>query len=158
MSHTTRPPRDLEVDGKDYYFVTEEEMQELIDNNQMLEWTEFNGWYYGTSKQHLTEDNIYVGVFNPDGIISLLLLHYNTIEIMPIYIYTSDKERLIRSLNREQDPDIGEIIRRYGTDKEDFENIPFEHYVYENSNNKSKQEFIKFLKDFCPFDLKVENN
>lgn len=36
------------------------------------------------------------------------------------YITASDKTRLLRQLNREGDPDVEEIIRRYSTDKKDF--------------------------------------
>ena len=40
ISMTTRPRRDKEVDGVDYYFVSNEEFQRNIDNNNFLEWEE----------------------------------------------------------------------------------------------------------------------
>ena len=47
ISHTTRPPRDGEVDGQDYHFVTEEEFLSIIDQGDMVEYQQFIGWYYG---------------------------------------------------------------------------------------------------------------
>ncbi len=49
VSHTTRAPRQGEVNGKDYFFVTEQEFISLIDQNMMLEWAKVHGNYYGTS-------------------------------------------------------------------------------------------------------------
>ncbi|MFY4773831.1 guanylate kinase [Metabacillus sp. RGM 3146] len=48
ISVTTRKPRAGEVDGIDYFFRTREEFEEMIANNQLLEWAEFVGNYYGT--------------------------------------------------------------------------------------------------------------
>lgn len=50
VSMTTRLPRDKEVDGVDYYFVTREEFQKQIEENNFLEYAEFVGNYYGTPK------------------------------------------------------------------------------------------------------------
>ena len=41
VSYTTRPPRDNEIDGRDYYFVTPQEIASLIFENKILEATEF---------------------------------------------------------------------------------------------------------------------
>ncbi|GIX70019.1 guanylate kinase [Caerostris darwini] len=49
-SHTTRKPRPNEIDGKDYHFVSREEMQKAIANGEFLEYAEFSGNIYGTSK------------------------------------------------------------------------------------------------------------
>lgn len=50
VSMTTRSPRPGEVDGREYYFVSKEEFQRNIDNNNLLEWAEFVGNRYGTPK------------------------------------------------------------------------------------------------------------
>ena len=50
VSMTTRKPRPTEVDGKDYYFVSEEEFQKNIDNDNFLEHASFIGKSYGTPK------------------------------------------------------------------------------------------------------------
>ncbi|XP_049654946.1 guanylate kinase isoform X4 [Accipiter gentilis] len=48
VSHTTRQPRPGEVNGKDYHFVTREEMQKEIDAGEFIEHAEFSGNMYGT--------------------------------------------------------------------------------------------------------------
>ena len=48
VSMTTRAQRPGEVDGKDYFFRSREEFEELIRNGQMLEYAEYVGNYYGT--------------------------------------------------------------------------------------------------------------
>lgn len=48
ISMTTRKPRKGEVNNKDYYFVSEKEFKKYIENDEMLEWNEFCGKYYGT--------------------------------------------------------------------------------------------------------------
>jgi len=49
VSYTTRAPRPGEVDGKDYFFVSEAEFRERIDRGEFAEWEENFGRYYGTS-------------------------------------------------------------------------------------------------------------
>ncbi len=48
VSATTRLPRDGEVDGVNYYFKSNEQFEEMIKNNQLLEYTTYNNCYYGT--------------------------------------------------------------------------------------------------------------
>ncbi|KAM4689366.1 guanylate kinase isoform 1-T4 [Discoglossus pictus] len=50
VSHTTRNPRPGEANGKDYHFVTREDMQKGIDNGEFIEHAVFSGNMYGTSK------------------------------------------------------------------------------------------------------------
>ena len=49
VSHTTRPPRPGEVDGKDYFFITPKEFKEKLEENRWAEWAEVHGNFYGTS-------------------------------------------------------------------------------------------------------------
>lgn len=53
VSLTTRPKKESEVDGKDYYFVDFQSFAEAVKKHQLLEYTEFNGWYYGTPKNQV---------------------------------------------------------------------------------------------------------
>ena len=50
ISHTTRKPRSNEVDGKDYFFVKDEEFRRLIKNDEFLEYAKVFNNYYGTSR------------------------------------------------------------------------------------------------------------
>ena len=50
ISHTTRKPRPTEADGKDYFFVTDQEFKRLIKNQEFLEYAKVFDNYYGTSR------------------------------------------------------------------------------------------------------------
>lgn len=150
VSNTTRPIRENEKDGVNYHFLTEEEFFEKERNNQMLEVSHFREWHYGTSFDNLNENKINIGVYNPTGYISLL--ENPNVEVLGVYVDCSDKERLIRQLNREEHPDVEEIVRRFSTDKADFDYLnnyllhKFSH-LYEVRVNNDKGTDIKNIAD-----------
>ena len=123
VSYTTRPKRIGEVDGINYHFVNKMDFALKEAQGKFLETTVFNNWYYGTGIEDLRVSKINIGVFNPTGIDFLLCREKEKQDIcvFPCFLDCFDKVRLIRSLNREISPDIEEIIRRYHTDKKDFE-------------------------------------
>lgn len=135
ISCTTRSPRDYEVDGVNYHFLSIENFTSKVVNGQMLESTEFNGWFYGTSLDSLCLDNINIGVFNPAGIRAIK--KSNNVDMRVFLIDTNDKIRLLRQLNREDNPNVKEIVRRFYTDEEDFKNVKeeFQPYIIENNND-----------------------
>ena len=55
ISVTTRAPRPGEQDGEHYFFVTREAFEEKLRNNQILEYTEYNGNYYGTPMAYIND-------------------------------------------------------------------------------------------------------
>ena len=50
-SATTRKPREGEVDGREYFFHTKEEFEQMIAEGELIEWAEYVGNYYGTPKK-----------------------------------------------------------------------------------------------------------
>lgn len=122
---TSRPPRDKEKNGENYHFLSREEFQKKIQQNEMIEYSEFNNWYYGTSLAALDSNKINIGVFNPTSL--KMLSNNENINLLIFFVSVKDKERLIRSLEREENPDIKEVIRRYEADDKDFLNIENEY-------------------------------
>jgi len=55
VSHTTRAPREGEVDGVDYHFVDKEAFQTMVDDGEFFESATVFGNMYGTSRQHIEE-------------------------------------------------------------------------------------------------------
>ena len=143
ISYTTRPPREGEQDGINYYFISNDEFAKKVLNNEMLEASYFNEWFYGTGLESLDKDKVNIGVFNPEGINNLMM--HSNLDIVVFYVRTSDKQRLLRQLNREENPDIEEIIRRYKTDKEDFYNLEFHYNEIENDTPEQLEHNIKIL-------------
>lgn len=56
ISCTTRKPRAGEINGRDYYFISEKEFLQKRKNNEFLEWAEVFGNYYGTLKKTVDEN------------------------------------------------------------------------------------------------------
>lgn len=113
VSSTTRPPRDNE--SNEYHFITEQEFKQ----STFIEKANFNGWHYGTRWEDLNKEKINIGAFNPEGVYALWKLQ-DRIDLQIIYVRAADKIRLLRQLNREENPDVSEIVRRYHSDKWDF--------------------------------------
>lgn len=139
VSCTTRPPREGEQEGVNYYFLTVNQFTEKVLNGDMLEATEFNNWHYGTALSSLSTDKINVGVFNPEGI--RCLMEDNFVDLTTYYVQVGDKERLIRQLIREVDPDVKEIIRRFSADEKDFEDL--EDIDYQVIINRDKNDIFR---------------
>jgi len=55
VSATTRKPRSNEVDGHDYFFVSDEEFSRMINEDEFLEWAEFAGNRYGTPQEEVEQ-------------------------------------------------------------------------------------------------------
>ena len=145
ISTTTRPPRDYEKDGVDYFFVSGEEFAEKVLNFEMIEACDFRDWFYGTELRALDKDKINIGVFTPDGVRALL--EDSRIDLYVLYIMSPDKERIIRSLKRENNPDIDEIFRRYKADKEDFSELDFQYYPIMNYGHISIDDLVHIAKE-----------
>ena len=55
ISHTTRKPRSNEINGKDYFFISEKEFKDLINKDKFLEYAKVFNHYYGSSKDAVLE-------------------------------------------------------------------------------------------------------
>lgn len=141
ISFTTRPKRDNEIMGQDYFFINHNEFINLIKKHQMLEFTNFNGRYYGTGLKSIKIDTTNVGIFNIQGICNLFrVLPKEEYDIFPIEVIAEDTTRLLRTLNRETNPNCTEICRRFLADEEDFKNIPFIAYNFFNEDDRTLEE------------------
>ena len=131
---TTRPPRENEKDNIDYHFLSLDEfVQKSLVMNKMIEVTQFREWLYGTSIEDLAENEINIGVFSPSGINALI--HREDIDLYVVQVEASAKTRLLRSLTREDNPDVDEIVRRYSADEKDFilfSQVYEPDYLFEN--------------------------
>ena len=126
VSCTSRPIRENEAHGVNYYYYHPDDFAMKIINDEMLEFTNFNNWWYGTSYDSVRSDGIVnIGVFNPSGVRQLL--DRPDCNVTVYWVTTSDKQRLYRQLSREENPDVKEIIRRFNADEEDFADIDFDY-------------------------------
>lgn len=137
---TTRPLRRYEKQGSPYHFLT---VQDFM-NKKWIQCQSFNNWKYGTSENDLSSIKTNVGVFSPKAIVQIL--QKENIKCIPIFVWSPDKIRLIRQLQREVSPDCSEICRRYFSDKKDFFNLPFSYKVIENMTNEIQPTISDLIK------------
>lgn len=152
ISCTTRPKREGEIEGADYFYLTREDFLKKVMNDDMLEATSFNNWFYGTMKQGLDKEGWNIGVFNPEGI--EYLCANPDVETSIFYLDVKDKIRLIRQLDREVDPDVHEIIRRFSTDEKDFMMLQFDYEMLPNNNHHDLQNAISVIASICGLQVK----
>ena len=131
VSCTSRPMREGEAHGINYYYYDPEDFALKILDDEMLEFTQFNNWWYGTGYQSVRSDGVInIGVFNPSGVNQLI--DREDCRVTVFWVKTSDKQRFLRQLNREEHPNVKEIVRRFSADWEDFENIEFSYIAIPN--------------------------
>lgn len=128
VSYTSRPPRKDEMDGKDYFFIEECEFQDMIDREVFYEYTNFNGWFYGTTKEQWKEISD-VFILTPSGISSMQVTERKSSFI--IYLDIPLDVRIERLKMRSDDNDS--IQRRIERDEIDFQN--FQDYDIKITNN-----------------------
>lgn len=143
VSCTTRPMREGEKEGVNYFYLTPDEFAGKVLNGEMLEATCFNNWFYGTALQSLDESVINIGVFNPAGIEALL--SSPIVDVTVYRVCASEKNRLLRQLNREENPNVREIIRRFKADDEDFFDLEFEYVELKNDTYDDFERAVKTI-------------
>ena len=152
IMHTTRPIRTGEVNGREYFFCTENEMKHYEEENQMIEKRKYNTiygpWYYFTLKKEIDlEKNNYLTMNTLVGLDQYKRL-YGKDQIISLLIQLEDGIRLERALAREksqENPHYEELCRRYLADQEDFslENIKKRNITAIIENNESLDQTMK---------------
>lgn len=128
VTYTTRPIRAGETYGKEYYFVSKEEMYEMREQGKIIECREYDTvlgpWFYFTAddgQMDFTKGN-YILITTLEGY-EKLQGFYGIEKVVPIYIEVDDFERLERAVRREKEqgsPCVPELCRRFLADEEDF--------------------------------------
>lgn len=155
VNYTSRPQRENELNHYNYHFVNRNEFLKMVAADEMLEYNEFNHWFYGTSISDLDKEKINVGVFNPSGIRKIKRTYDDVIDMKVYRIDAYDKERLLRQLNREKMPNIDEIFRRYYADKVDFSyeylNAFTTIYPLSNHTEEDIKRCVDFICEYATF-------
>ena len=139
ISETTRPQKEGEVDGKDYYFVSYKDFAESVKNKELLEYTEFNGFYYGTPKtqvEFLTNKgkNVLIEV-EAQGVGPIKL---NIPDALAFFVMPSSFEELEKQVNENYKDNKASIEMRLNKAKMDMELAPlFRNVVYNDDLDKA---------------------
>ena len=124
--YTTRPIRDGEKDGQEYYFVDEDAFQQMKAEGKIIEdreyYTVYGLWRYFTAANLQLDKYDYLGIGTLESFVQLKK-YYGEEAICPLYIEVVDGERLKRAIAREETQDIPkyeEMCRRFLADCKDF--------------------------------------
>ncbi|CAB4219155.1 Gmk Guanylate kinase [uncultured Caudovirales phage] len=117
ISYTTRPPREGEIHGKDYFFMTRPQAQDMIDTGEFYEWVAFNNWIYGTTVDQFEKDDVFI--MTPTGLAHLS--DEARKESLVIFFDIDEEIRRKRMLGRNMPGDS--VERRLEADRKDFENF-----------------------------------
>ena len=144
LSSTTRPPRENEVNGREYNFVTMSDFDTDYKNEDILEYDVFRidsirqSWVYYTKKSDLLlPQTSQIKVVSPTGLAQLMSNKELRDNIVSIYIESSDKLRQKRYLTRSISPD--NMNDRFERDERNFQHL-FTDYIILNDENTSINE------------------
>ena len=96
ITTTTRPMRQNEVNGRDYFFVTPERFEEMIKEGRFVEYTNYNGHMYGSTKDQISSDKCVV--IDPAGLRAYISLHDPN--IITFFLDSKEETRYKRMLER----------------------------------------------------------
>lgn len=150
--YTTRPVREGEKDGVEYFFVTDEELDRYSREGKVIELRTYNTvhgpWKYATiddGQVTLSKaDYLMIGTLES---YEKTRRYYGEENVVPIYIEVEDGERLLRAVNREQkqkEPKYAEVCRRFLADTEDFSEDNLQKAgITRRYNNENKLQCIE---------------
>ena len=125
ISHTTRPIREGESDGKDYWFIQSHQLPSMAED--FYEAVYFNNWFYGTSLKEFYSSNLFI--MTPKGISKLK--PEDREESIVVYL-NIDEETRKKRLEERRDAD--DVTRRLEADFQDFHNFTDFDYEIKDSN------------------------
>ena len=147
ISATTREKRNAEIDGKHYYFIKTGQFKQMIDNNELLEYTNVFGNYYGTIKKNIVEkienavdvilDIDYIGAKKiiklfPSNCVSIFILPPSRVELETRLVNRGDK--------------IESIKGRMSEAREQISNVnKYDYVLVNNSLEESANQVMKII-------------
>ena len=150
--YTTRPIRDGEKNGREYYFTDDAALEEMRKAGKVIEergyHTVYGIWTYFTADDgqiDLSETD-YLGIGTLESF-RKMKERFGEDAICPIYVWVEDGERLARALKRERKPEnqkYAEMCRRFLSDQEDFsEEKLLEAGIWRRFENQDLEECIR---------------
>ena len=160
VSHTTRKPRSNEIDGKHYFFVSGEEFQNLIKNNEFLEYAKVFNNLYGTTKQPVLE-NLEKGnnvIFDIDWQGTAQIKSQNIkYKIITFFVLPPSKEILYERLtNRDMKDKLiaSERMKEFYKDVKHW--VDYDYVVINDELNKCYEEISKVIDSSYLDNKKIE--
>jgi guanylate kinase len=156
ISMTTRSPRNMEADGVDYYFVSKEEFQKRIDQDDFLEWCEFVGNRYGTPRsivEKLREEgkNVFLEIETNGA--SQVMSKINDSGVVSIFLVPPSLKDLEERIRKRKSETNNVILERLNKGRREMElKSNYDYVVVNDKIDKAAKEIVKIIKD------KLKNN
>lgn len=133
VSMTSRKPRKGEVDGKDYYFVSEEEFEKNIEEGKMLEHAKFAGNYYGTPRESV-QKQLDAGrdVLLVIEIQGALQIKEKIPQALFVFLLPPSMKELKRRLRMRKTETEEKLMERFETAYKEINELPKYNYVIVN--------------------------
>lgn len=125
ISYTTRPMRSNETQGVEYYFISNGEMHEKFKNGEVIEHTSYYiqsedvSYTYANVVEEFEKGDYVLTILNPHGLYQFNKSQYKD-NLVSIMLNCDDRVRLVRSLNRDENVNVNEVLDRFRRDELDF--------------------------------------
>lgn len=147
ISVTTRDPRPSEVDGIHYHFISKKEFQQKRDNDELIEWAEVHGHYYGTLRKTV-DDTLAAGrdmLFDIDYQGAKQLKNKMPEDVVSIFILPPSMKELKSRLNHRAEDSNDVIVLRLHNARGEIEHWQSYDYVIINENLEQSFSLIKAI-------------
>ncbi len=140
ITATSRPPRDYEVDGRDYFFYDMDTFEEMIEKNEFLEYAWVYSAYKGVPKSQVRE-----ALRSGEDVVMRLdvqgaeTVHNLCADAILIFLTAKSKEEWLQRLRDRRSESDEEIKLRIETAKNEFETLDIFDYIVVNEANKLEQ-------------------
>jgi len=140
ITATTRPKRENETHGKDYFFVSKEEFARMIENNELIEYAIVYSDYKGIPKQQVRE----ALASGKDVVMRLDVQGAETVrklaaEALLIFITTQSEQELVSRLQMRQTETPDELALRIATARKELQRVQAFDYVVVNQDDRLEE-------------------
>ncbi len=147
ISATSREPRPAETEGVNYFFKSKKQFEEMIKNDQLIEWVEYCGNYYGTPRDFVCDEiqkgHIVILEIEVEGALNVRKLFPGCVLCFILPPDFSELEKRLRGRGTETEESINNRLERA---KEEFSYIDQYDYIILNDNvEAAAQRFVNIV-------------
>ena len=149
VSHTTRPPREGDIDGNDYFFVNDEVFDELDGAETFIETAEVHGYKYGTSKDFIDENiRLGINIFLEIDVQGFHQLKSKNIEFRSIFILPPSIAELRNRIQKRGLDSVDVIEKRMSNALKELKKAAeYDFLIINNVLDEAVKEMLEILKN-----------
>ncbi len=141
VSHTTRKKRNTEKEGRDYYFVSRSEFEQMIKDEKLAEWAVIHGNYYGTSRREIEKKGAKGDLLLDIDVQGAQQMKSRLKRDVFIFILPPIFEELKRRLEERGQEDLASIEKRLEIARKDIRFYPqFDYIIINDKLDKASKE------------------